>query len=81
MIFRESIRPEVSWNYGASLTQEFKIGEMSGNFIMDFYRTDFENQLVADMEDPRYMRFYNLRRKSLREQFSGRSKPDAHQTI
>lgn len=60
VVFREAIRPEVSWNYGASLTQEFKIGEMSGNFIMDFYRTDFENQLVADMEDPRYIRFYNL---------------------
>jgi outer membrane receptor for ferrienterochelin and colicins len=60
VVFREAIRPEISWNYGASITQEFKIGEMSGNFIMDFYRTDFQNQLVADMEDPRYIRFYNL---------------------
>ncbi|MCF0073587.1 TonB-dependent receptor [Dyadobacter sp. CY261] len=60
VMFREAIRPEVSWNYGASVTQEFKIGEMSGNFILDFYRTDSENQLVADMEDPRYIRFYNL---------------------
>ncbi|MCF0050363.1 TonB-dependent receptor [Dyadobacter sp. LJ53] len=58
--FRESIRPEVSWNYGASVTQEFKLGGMSGNLIVDFYRTNFENQLVADMEDPRYIRFYNL---------------------
>lgn len=69
VVFRESIRPEVSWNYGASLTQEFKIGEMSGNFIMDFYRTDFENQLVADMEDPRYMRFYNLEGKAYANSF------------
>lgn len=58
--FRESIRPEVSWNYGASVTQEFKLGNMNGNLIVDFYRTNFENQLVADMEDPRYIRFYNL---------------------
>lgn len=69
VIFREAIRPEVSWNYGASVTQEFKIGEMNGNFIMDFYRTDFENQLVADMEDPRYIRFYNLEGKAYANSF------------
>ncbi|MGV3600930.1 MAG: TonB-dependent receptor [Dyadobacter fermentans] len=67
--FREAIRPEVSWNYGASVTQEFKLGEMSGSFIMDFYRTDFENQLVADMEDPRYIRFYNLEGKAYANSF------------
>lgn len=69
VVFREAIRPEVSWNYGASVTQEFKIGEMSGNFIMDFYRTNFENQLVADMEDPRYIRFYNLEGKAYANSF------------
>lgn len=69
VVFREAIRPEVSWNYGASVTQEFKIGEMNGNFIMDFYRTDFENQLVADMEDPRYIRFYNLEGKAYANSF------------
>jgi len=69
VIFREAIRPEVSWNYGASVTQEFKIGEMNGNFIMDFYRTDFDNQLVADMEDPRYIRFYNLEGKAYANSF------------
>lgn len=69
VVFREAIRPEVSWNYGASLTQEFKIGEMNGNFIMDFYGTDFENQLVADMEDPRYIRFYNLEGKAYANSF------------
>ncbi|MBO9616742.1 MAG: TonB-dependent receptor [Dyadobacter sp.] len=69
VIFREAVRPEVSWNYGASVTQEFKIGEMSGNFIVDFYRTDFENQLVADMEDPRYIRFYNLEGKAYANSF------------
>ncbi|SEI67012.1 Outer membrane receptor proteins, mostly Fe transport [Dyadobacter sp. SG02] len=69
VVFREAIRPEVSWNYGASVTQEFKIGEMSGNFIMDFYRTNFDNQLVADMEDPRYIRFYNLEGRAYANSF------------
>lgn len=69
VVFREALRPEVSWNYGASVTQEFKIGEMSGNLIMDFYRTNFENQLVADLEDPRYIRFYNLEGKAYANSF------------
>jgi outer membrane receptor for ferrienterochelin and colicins len=69
VIFRESIRPEVSWNYGASLTQEFKFGEMMGSFITDFYRTDFENQLVADLEDPRFMYFYNLKGRAFANSF------------
>ncbi|MCE7041752.1 TonB-dependent receptor domain-containing protein [Dyadobacter sp. CY312] len=69
VVFRESIRPEVSWNYGASLTHEFKLGEMAGSFITDFYRTDFENQLVADLEDPRYMYFYNLKGRAFANSF------------
>ena len=69
VVFRESIRPEVSWNYGASLTHEFKLGEMTGSFVMDFYRTDFENQLVADLEDPRFMYFYNLKGRAFANSF------------
>jgi outer membrane receptor for ferrienterochelin and colicins len=67
--FRESIRPEVSWNYGASITQEFKLGNMDGNLIADFYRTNFENQLVANLEDPRYIRFSNLEGKAFANSF------------
>ncbi|TLU98834.1 TonB-dependent receptor [Dyadobacter luticola] len=69
VLFRESIRPEVSWNFGGSLTQEFNIGEMKGNLIADFYRTNFENQLVADLEDPRYIQFYNLSGKAYANSF------------
>jgi outer membrane receptor for ferrienterochelin and colicins len=63
------LRPEVSWNFGASLTQEFKIGEMQGTFVTDFYRTNFENQLVADFEDPKYIRFYNLKGRAFANSF------------
>lgn len=68
VVFKEQIRPEVSWNYGVSGTREFYIGNMKGSLILDFYRTDFENQLVADMEtsysiteqSPGKLLFYNL---------------------
>lgn len=69
VVFNEAIRPEVSWNYGASLTQEYHIGNMKGNFIVDYYRTNFENQLVADLEDPRFMKFYNLDGKAFANSF------------
>ena len=69
VVFREKILPEVSWNYGASLTQEFELGNMNGNLIIDFYRTNFRNQLVADLENPRYIRFYNLNGKAYANSF------------
>jgi outer membrane receptor for ferrienterochelin and colicins len=69
VVFRENIRPEKTWNYGASVTQEFTLGNMNGSLIVDYYRTDFENQLVADFEDPRYIRFYNLEGKAFANSF------------
>jgi outer membrane receptor protein involved in Fe transport len=67
--FREQILPEKTWNYGASVTQDFTIGEMKGNLVVDYYRTDFENQLVADLENPQYIRFYNLEGKAFANSF------------
>jgi outer membrane receptor for ferrienterochelin and colicins len=67
--FREKIRPEVSWNYGGSVVREWNIGTAKGNVILDFYQTRFENQLVADMEDPQYIRFYNLKGKAYANSF------------
>lgn len=69
VVFLEKLRPEVSWNYGVSLTQEYKLGDMQGTFVTDFYRTDFDNQLVADFENPRYLRFYNLNGKAYANSF------------
>lgn len=69
VVFREQIRPEVSWNYGASLIQEYKLGNMNGNLIIDYYRTNFRNQLVADLENPGYLRFYNLQGRAYANSF------------
>ena len=57
---------EKAWNYGANLT--FYI-PMSDNETMtvgvDYYRTDFDNQAIIDMEyDRRQIFFYNLQGKS-----------------
>jgi outer membrane receptor for ferrienterochelin and colicins len=68
---QKNILPEHAWNYGASLTYKFFLDFREGAISVDFYRTDFENQLIVDMEDPRQLRFYNL---------SGRSYSNSVQT-
>lgn len=60
----ETILPEVAWNYGVNFAWNFKLSpKHEGNLSIDLYRTDFENQLVADLDsDPTYttIQFYNL---------------------
>ena len=56
--------PEDAWNYGISFLQGFNLYERPGNVTLDFYRTDFINQIVVDWENPREIAFYNLDGKS-----------------
>ena len=52
---------EVAWNYGVNLTHEFTLDYKDGSVTFDFYRTDFENQIVVDLdESPQGVSFYNL---------------------
>ncbi len=61
----EALRPEVSWNYGINLTQKFTLAGREGSIGLDLYRTDFENQVVVDMDQhPNMIMFYNLRGRS-----------------
>ena len=62
-------KPEVAWNYGASISQSFYIGFRPASWVIDFYRTDFENQLIPNLEDPRRLQFSNLRGKSFSNSF------------
>ncbi len=59
VLFREKLRPEISWNYGLSLTNDFLIADKKATLILDYHRTDFQNQLVVDLEHPRLLEFYN----------------------
>ncbi len=69
VVFREQIRPEVSWNYGVSLSRDLFVGDMKGSLVIDYFRTHFENQLVADLEDYDYLYFYNLRGQAFANSF------------
>jgi len=56
--------PEIAWNYGVSFLQGFNLFGRKADVIIDFYRTDFENQIVLDLENPLEANFYNLEGES-----------------
>ncbi|MFI5148215.1 MAG: TonB-dependent receptor domain-containing protein [Bacteroidia bacterium] len=43
------LTPEIAWNEGVSFQQNIRIAGRPGSVIADFYRTDFQNQVVADL--------------------------------
>jgi outer membrane receptor for ferrienterochelin and colicins len=61
--------PEIAWNKGISADQKFKLFDNDGLFSVDFFRNDFNNQVVVDLEDPRKVIFYNLNGKSYSNSF------------
>jgi outer membrane receptor for ferrienterochelin and colicins len=70
VIIEEQLNPEVAWNYGVSLTHKFRISNRPATLVTDFYRTDFENQVVADLDqNPQEIRLYNLRGVSYSNSF------------
>ena len=58
------LNPEIAWNYGVSFMQKFNLMERKGDITFDFYKTDFENQVVVDWENPQEISFYDLSGKS-----------------
>ena len=44
------LAPEEAWNYGLNFTHNFTIAKKDANINIDLYRTDFQNQLLADVD-------------------------------
>jgi outer membrane receptor for ferrienterochelin and colicin len=63
------LNPEVAWNSGIVVDQRFHLFTRSASFSVEFFRTDFSNQVVVDLEDPRMVDFYNLQGKSYSNSF------------
>jgi outer membrane receptor protein involved in Fe transport len=56
-----NLLPETAWNLGGSLTQYFQLLGRQATFVVDYYDTSFQNQLVADMyTSPQYIILDNL---------------------
>lgn len=69
--FAEEFDMEKAWNYGLNITRGFPLVEgREINASIDFYRTDFQNQVVVDIDrDPGAVYFYNLDGKSYANSF------------
>ena len=62
-------QPETAWNKGISIDQKMKLFTRDAMLSFDFYRNDFTNQVVVDLEDARQIKFYNLKGKSYSNSF------------
>jgi len=61
IVILENLLPEIAWNYGMTFNYCFKIFKKEATFNIDLFRTDFENQVVVDLEDVNKVQFYNLK--------------------
>lgn len=60
-----NLNPEIAWNYGFSIIQKFKLFGKDADISADFYRTDFQNQVVVDLDaSTQQVQFYNLNGRS-----------------
>lgn len=61
----EDLEMEDAWNVGLNYTQNLEIAGRKGSIVFDLYRTEFNNQIVADRESQHAnILFYNLEGRS-----------------
>lgn len=64
------IQPEVSWNFGGSFVQSFKLFGNQASVVVDYYHTLFERQLIVDRdENVHQIIFKNMEGKSFSNSF------------
>jgi outer membrane receptor for ferrienterochelin and colicin len=63
------LNPEIAWNYGVSYLQGFNLFGRKADITLDYYKTNFKNQVVVDWESPQEINFYNLKGKSFANSF------------
>ena len=53
------LNPEKATNYGLSLDKGFNLFGGQGNFIIDYFKTDFDDKVIIDFEYPGIVQIYN----------------------
>ena len=57
----DQLKMEKAWNFGVQLNRKFAIFGRMMNINLDYYRTDFKNQVIVDNESQTgIINFYNL---------------------
>ncbi len=63
-------RPDQAWNFGLNIVQDFTLDYRPGAITIDYFFTDFENQVVLDLDNTaREARFFGLSGKSFSQSF------------
>jgi outer membrane receptor for ferrienterochelin and colicin len=66
----DNLKQEEALNYGISLTGHIPVGEKKIDITVDYFRTDFQNQIIRDTDkDPHKVSFYNLEGESFSNSF------------
>jgi outer membrane cobalamin receptor len=64
-VVMENLRAEEAWNAGINFTKTFEINHKECSFIVDYFYTEFVNQVIVDIDqDIRHVYFYNLKGRS-----------------
>lgn len=64
-VFESDLKQEKALNFGINFSKEFSLFGRKAEFDIDLYRTNFENQVIVDLERiPTVVYFYNLDGKS-----------------
>lgn len=70
IVIEGKLEPEKTINYGVDMLYYFGGDNFSGNFNMDFYRTDFSNKIIPDYDsNPSEVIFANLNGKAFSNVF------------
>ncbi|MBL0343564.1 MAG: TonB-dependent receptor [Bacteroidetes bacterium] len=70
LIIEEELKPERAWNFGGNFTALFKAFYRPGSFSVDYYLTDFSNQVIVDMyTSDNEIQIYNLQGNSYSRSF------------
>jgi hypothetical protein len=65
IVFKEKLNAEIAWTYGVSANQTFNLFAHEAFINVDFFRTDFQNQVVVDLDqNVNKIVFYNLKGQS-----------------
>lgn len=58
-------KPDQAWNYGLNFSQDFNLNYQPGSLTFDYFITDFENQVVLDLDkSAREANFFGLKGRS-----------------
>lgn len=64
------LNPEIAWNFGINYTVDFELFGKDASWSTEYYRTDFENQILTDLDrSPQAVWFANLNGQSYSNSF------------